>query len=377
MNDRPGAQLTTAAPPLPAAARSLVFTSDLLKVDDRLQKRLPNPQEINVEWVHALFAPLLTSLLGRPAELFAADAHPNPLSRLSLYRRLGREFSSAGWASLYDELGDEEVEDAIAERFAGSLVIAFEMPPYLERILRRAGIGFIDLSIHPVRYLPDYMFGVRSNIPEVSRRLHATQVPPSLFGDFARLSAARTARIYRNNLPEPGSALFLGQIEIDSSLIWRGRLHGEEDTELALTDLVARFPQVYFKAHPHRSDTARERALVESMPRCSWLEVNIYDVLARPEIALAASLSSGSLTEAGIFGRETRRYVARPSLVDVTGAPHEEVFLHGRHVAAPPAIFRAAWWAHVLGITDEVPAAALPDPTASALRTSLNQKWGR
>jgi hypothetical protein len=327
--------------------------------------------------LHALLAPLLTRLLGRPSEIFIADHHPNPLSRLALYRRLGQEFSSAGWAALYDELGDAEVEAAIADRFAGCLVIAFELPPYFERILRRAGIGFIDLAIHPVRFLPDYMFGVRSNIPEVSRRMHATQVPPALFKDFARLSAARSMRVYRNNLPEPGSALFLGQIEIDASLIWRGRMHGEEETELALTELCARFPRVYFKAHPHRADVTRQKALVASLPRCSWIEVNIYDVLARPEVELFASLSSGSLVEAEIFGRATRRYIARPPQVDIAAAPHTDVFTEGRYVAAPPAIFREAWWAYVLGLTDTVPEPALPDPVEGALRTTLNQKWGR
>lgn len=376
MNDGPDIHYAIAPPP-PLAARSIVFTSDLLKVDDRLAQRLPNPQEINVEWVHALFAPVLARLLGRPAELFVADRHPNPLSRLSLYRQLGQEFSSAGWAALYEALGDDAVEAAIAERFAGSLVIAFEMPPYLERALRRAGIGFIDLSIHPVRYLPDYMFGVRSNIPEVSRRLHATQVPPALFQDFARLSAARSVRVYRNNLPEPGSAVFLGQIEIDASLIWRGRIHGEEEIELALADLSAQYPKVYFKAHPHRADTTRQQALVQAMPRCAWLEVNIYDVLARPEVAVFASLSSGSLVEAGLFGRETRRYIDRPPQVEVAGAPHDQVFAAGRAVAAPPAIFREEWWAYVLGLADTAPDPALPDPTAGALRTTLNQKWGR
>ena len=114
-----------------------------------------------------------------------------------------------------------------------------------------------------------------------------------------------------------------------------------------------------------------------TMPRCSWLEVNIYDVLARPEVALAASLSSGSLVEAGFFGRETLRYIARPPGVEVGGAPHEEVFRHGRYVAAPPAIFRQDWWAYVLGLTDAAPDLALPDPAVGALRGSLNQKWGR
>lgn len=365
------------APGLMTKAGSIVFTSDLLRVDDLLQERLPNPQRLNVEWMHALFAPVLARATGQRCRIFTAEEHPNPLARLSVYRRLQRDFSSDGWASLYDALGDPAVEDEIASRYAGALVIAYELPPYLEAILRRHEIGFIDLAVHPIRYLPDYMFGIRSNIPEVSARLHATQVPPALFGEFARLSAARSVRAYRNNLPEPGCAVFLGQMAIDSSLIHNGRIHDAEDVELALTDLSTRYRKVYYKAHPHRKDTDRLKALVASLPRCQWLDVNIYDLLARDEVELVASLSSGTLVEAGFFGRRARPYIGREARVDVSGAPHEEVFARGRFVAAPPAVFGTAYWSYILGLAEQPPELSLFDPWRDALRTTLNMKWGR
>lgn len=366
--------------PRPAAmptTGSVVFTSDLLKVDDRLAQRVPNPQRINIEWIHALFAPVLRNITGRPGRLFAEEDHPNPLARLSVYRRLGREFSSRGWASLYEGLGDRDLEDEVAGRFANSLVVAFEMPPYLERILRRNGIGFVDLTIHPIRFLPDYMFGVRSNIAEVSARLHETAVPPEIFAEFARISAARSVRTYRNNLPEAGSAVFLGQIEIDSSLIHRGRLHGDEDVEDALLGLLGAHETVYYKAHPHRQNLDQHRRLVESLPRCRWMEVNIYELLARPEVELIASLSSGALHEAAVFGRRTRACIDRPLAFDLAGAPHDQVFAAGQYVAAPPAVFSEAYWAYALGASDVPPDAPGFDPCAGALKTTLNMKWGR
>ena len=53
----------TPAPRLTTEAGSIVFTSDLLRVDDLLQERLPNLQRLSVEWMHALFAPLLASVI--------------------------------------------------------------------------------------------------------------------------------------------------------------------------------------------------------------------------------------------------------------------------------------------------------------------------
>ena len=90
-----------------------------------------------------------------------------------------------------------------------------------------------------------------------------------------------------------------------------------------------------------------------------------------------ASLSSGTLVEAGFFGRRTRPYIERGAKVDVGGARHEEVFARGQFVAAPPAIFGAPYWSYVLGLTEQPPELSLFDPWRDALRTALNMKWGR
>ncbi|MCO6417030.1 hypothetical protein JYK14_12780 [Siccirubricoccus sp. KC 17139] len=366
-----------AEPALVSSAGGIVFTGDLLRVDDHEPKRLANPQATNIAWIHALFGPLLREITGRASRAFVAEDYPNPLARLSVYRRLQREFSSAGWASLYAELDDAALEEEIASRFAGNLVITYEMPPYLRQIFDRHGIGFIDLTIHPIRYLPDYVFGIRSNVPAVSRRLHALQVPPRVFADFARLSAARTVRVFRRTDLEPGAALFIGQMNHDSSLIHRGRMYETEDVEAALFELSSRYPKVYYKVHPHRRDAAELKGFVASLPRCEWIDANIYDLLARPEIEVVASLSSGTLMEAPFFQRPIQRYIDRPLAVDVTGATHEEVFEKGQYVAAPPAIFEAPYWAYILGHSEAPPPLQHFDVTRDALRTTLNMKWGR
>ncbi|WP_149535970.1 hypothetical protein [Siccirubricoccus phaeus] len=366
-----------AEPALVSSTGAVTFTGDLLRVEDHEPKRLPNPQATNIAWIHALFGPLLREITGRPCRAFVAEDYPNPLARLAIFRRLQREFSTAGWASLYAGLEDAALEEDIASRFAGDLVVSYELPPYLRRIFDRHGIGFIDLTIHPIRYLPEYMFGIRSNVPAISQRLHALQVPARLFADFARLSAARTIRVFRRADLEPGAALFIGQMNRDSSLIHRGRMYEAEDVETALLELSSRYPKVYYKVHPHRRDAAELKAFVATLPRCEWIDANVYDLLARPEIALAASLSSGTLVEAPFFQRPVQRYIDRPVHVDVTGAAHEEVFEKGQYVAAPPAIFEAPYWAYILGHSDTPPPVPLFDVTRDALRTTLNMKWGR
>ena len=65
------------------------------------------------------------------------------------------------------------------------------------------------------------------------------------------MARARTTRIMRGTLPIEGSAWFMGQIEIDSSLICNGTIATEETVENALIELSSIYPKVYYKRHPH------------------------------------------------------------------------------------------------------------------------------
>jgi hypothetical protein len=356
---------------------SVVFTSDLLKVDDRLPERLPNPQRINIEWLHALFSPLAEKFTGQKSRLLVEESYPDQLSRLRVFRELGLEFSSGGWAALYEELAHPEIETAIAQRFLDTLVISFELPPYMEAIFRRHDIAFIDLTIHPIRFLPDYMFGIRSNVREISLRAHAMAVPASLFHDFARISVARSTRSFRGKKFEPGSAVFLGQIEVDASLIERGRIVDFEDVESAVLDLSRRHSRVYYKAHPHTQTLDRQKSFIAGLQRCEWLEANVYDLFSRPEIEVFGSMSSGSLLEATVFSRETRFYMDKPRKFDLSGLSAEEVFAESLYVAAPPSIFNEDYWAYLLGAVNAPSALCLPSAADQALRSTLGMKWGR
>ena len=353
--------------------RKIVFTSDIFRIDDRVPQHNLSPQRINIEWVSRLFSPILENLLSLPSKLLTGEEPGNLLYRISAFRKLGVELSSDSWASYYGGLGNEEVETAIAQELYDSLVIGFEMPPYMIDVLSRKGIPYIDLANHPVRFLPDYMFGVRSNVTDIATRLRATSVPEKTFYDFARISAARTVRIMRGKRPDFNSALFLGQIEVDSSLVQDGRVVGQTNLQDALIALRGVYNKVYYKFHPHREDKISVMETLKGVGGCEVIEINVYDALACDEFDLVAAFSSGALHEARYFGKRTKRILTS---ADLFYSESKEELGSKNYIAAPRNIFDIDYWRYILGDTEEIDI-RIPDFTENAHRYSLNMRWGR
>lgn len=359
-----------------SGVRKVVVSADPYKIDDRQPDRVSNPNLIHVEWLGALFADLLADLFGATRDLVTGEEPGSPTNRMNFYRHLGLPFSTASWAAIYDDFQDDGLAETLAERFADSFVLSIELPPYLEMILNRHNIPFVDLGIHPVRFLPDYIFGIRSNVATVSQRIAETSIPVDVFSDFARVSKARTARVMRGWRPEVGSALFLGQLDVDSSLIFEGRMASLDTIEDMLLSLTMEFPKVYYKKHPHLKDFGGVSKIISKLSNCEVAEVNIYDALARDEFFLVASLSSGALHEGQYFGASTRRMLPTSDRYEIAGLPTDEAIARGRYFAAPPDIFRRPYWQYILfGEGDFTP--RVPDSTEGALKFTLNQKWGR
>lgn len=355
----------------------LVFTSDLLKLDDRSADIQRNPQRINIDWIHALFSQSFAEHLGVDrVGVEYGDERGYGSARWQVYSKLGLPLETASWARIFDGDADlmEVIEPVVLDRVQGGLVVGFELPPYMLKVLARNSIPYVDFAIHPIRYLPDYMFGVRTNVGPWRERIRACALPESVMRDFARISRSRTVRVMRDRLPDEGSVLFLGQIEVDASLIAEGKMAGTEDVERALTELSFLYSKIYYKHHPHHRDPKSLKRMVQDFRRCEWLEVNVYDAFGCGRFDLIATLSSGAAIEAKYFGLKSRWMLARPNYFDAAHPNEDE-----RYYPIYGEPFRGDFWRHVFSMQDGADAypLRLPDPAEGATRFGLNMKWGR
>ncbi len=354
----------------------LLITSDLYKVDDRQVDRLPNPQALNIRWLTKLLGEMVGRLAQKDVTPIIEFAYPDPASRVAVYRSLFREFSSEGWAALYDEVPSSDLRAKIAARFQDALVLSFEAPPYLIAIFDEFDIPYIDFTTHPIRFLADYVFGVRSNVDRYCERLEHLALDPESVFDCARVSAARSARIIRDDQLPPGSAVFFGQIKIDASLIDNGVIAGENELRAALGDLRRDFSHVFYKPHPYLEDPEGMQALVTDMGAV-WLDMNAYDVLGAPNVSMVASLSSGTLYEAQFFAMPQRRFLGKRKVFAGPEAFTAASMRAAQYVPVSPSIMQAPAWRYILGLSNDLPDVVRFDPSVGALKFSLNMKWGR
>jgi len=376
---------TSSGRPIPAIGNQLrvttvkkfdrvVFTSDVLKVDDRQRNKFRNPQRVNIDFLAKLIGPVVYDCLPTvKTEVLYGDEDIKESIRASFFSRYGLPMESTTWAQVYDgeKLGDD-FYDVLDPAFDNSLVVAFECPPYLRRYLDSRHIPLIDLSIHPVRFMADYLFGVRSNVPEIQRRLETLSLADSAMANVARVSAARTSRVYSAEQVKESSAIFFGQIEIDSSLIYDGKIAGDYEVRAALDSLVSSHDAVYFKAHPHSKSVENLKKLVDGMRGCHWLDVNAYDALGCRKFVTVAALSSGILNEAKYFGeRSINRFLPTISEFDRENAalPYLPIYKYA---------VSAEFWQFVLN--PELRQMANVDFSIfgeSPLKFMINMKWGR
>jgi len=353
----------------------VVFINDFLKIDDRAKKNYPNPNKIHGDWLYSLFSTFIRPFIKENAPFDGEDIS-NGLNRFSFYTDFKLPFDTSGWAFAYHR--DEPFSKYLADRlhqFDGKLLIGFELSPLLLNAIERAGLSYIDLGIHSIRFLPDYVFGVRTNVPLFQERISSFIVPYDEIISHVAVSKGRSARVCRNQVIDPGSAIFLGQISIDSSLISNHKMTSQKEILDLICELRASFPQIYYKFHPH----CEKREEIEEQLTKNDVKVvdqNIYDIFNNKNVNLFASFSSGSLTEANLFGCNTIRLSEAPSpyVVSFDGVPDH---LRSKHyIPIQSTILRMEFWRYLLTGEEFVSSQAVFQ-SFEPMKFMLNQKWGR
>jgi len=219
-----------------------------------------------------------------------------------IYRLMGSRPSFGGWVNLFDATPSAEILALLAPYFDQRFVVGFELSPFLLKVLNDLGVPYVNFAVHPIRFMPDYLFQVESNF-----------VPRAALADYkvAEEHIAFEAHIWRNSQAhrgfsglDAGSAIVFGQEEYDASLIAEGNVSRLEQYSAALSDLSSSHKTVYFKPHPYARHIGSQIAFMRQFKNVRTINANPYRLLADPAIATVAAQSSSVLTEAEIFGKD-------------------------------------------------------------------------
>lgn len=349
--------------------RKIIVTGDVLRVGLAGQ----GTQDVNIRWLHHLLAPALRMLTDTPLEMLLHGSAEGSFAQ-GLYRGNQLQMCLRGWAEIYARSPSKRDLASIEETFGGALVVAFELPEIIRAGLAELDVPYLDLTIHPVRFLDDVSFGIRSNIPGVQRALQEWILTEEEISIGVGLAMSTLTR-----MPPPsgcdqadGWALFACQTTDDKVLIRDGRLMQTTDFLDSFAAMAARHPRILVKPHPV-ARTAPTKLLKRLFPNVFEVDANFYLLLAQPGISDIYSITSSTSIEAPYFGKQGAHL-----------SPYPYVFSQDRltdveYLQVRPAIHLPQFWERALaGAGIPVRSAPRVDTTLwpNRMRRSLRASWG-
>jgi len=258
-----------------------------------------------------------------------------------------------------------------------ALVLSYEMPPWLRKLLDASGHDWVDLRLSPLRFGSDLYLGLRTNNPQLYAAAHAHSVSAHEIAADAALLAAKLR--YRLRYEPIAGALdeqciYIGQTEADASLLTDdGRFVRAADYADTLRKLAEPGPLQY-KPHPMAGEFAKvEQAELERITGKKVLlcEADTYELLAREDKIILVGLASGVLQEAAWFGRDAYALFRPICEARFDAVPDMRGYLQ---IAAHQFMSQPLWSA-LLGSAGAQPPLVLP-PRPNHLRELHNTWWG-
>ena len=347
------------------------FTGDIFRVSYRQRPT----QDGNIKWLyHALKNPLkLATSLAIEMEL-----HSNQDISLvsSAYRMIDEGISMDAWPKLYYHSDfSEEFLQQVWLNFRNSIVIAFELPEILKTALDSLSIPYIDIIIHPVRFLDDIVFGIRSNNREITELLHTYLVPEEVILIQAGLVIASMNRLKRLKIPGK-AALFAGQTTDDKVLINQKKFYNVSDFLEQFSKIAASYDTLVIKSHPYTYDPFEAISISRLFNNCITVTENFYYLMSHDNIESVYSISSSTSIEARYLGKKGYHLAKYP--FKFTDDLNEAEFQLGAFFTVDDVIFSTDFWRKVLSpLISTTPVTGIKLPKkANRIRTSLRSFWG-
>lgn len=318
--------VTTQPASRPAAAfapvRHILFSGDFLRPSNAA---LRPTQHYNIRWLRNLFGTQLEMAVGLPQSVLSwgydsvTDGRLTTADVSAIYNAFGLPPDINAWAAIYalDEL-PTRVEALFDQFFEGSLVIGFELPPYLTHYLDRRGIPYVGATIHPVRFLDDIFLGLRSNVPALQDVLFEHRIDEAFIRTMAGIQRASAARAMPMAVPEK-SALFLMQTWYDQSQLRDGRFVTIDDYLDKIVAIASRHSTFLVKEHPLAPNPGTI-LLQARIPNLRMVTGNVYGFMSLPQITTVGTISSSVGVEASYFGVRTEFLLGSPLTRRITEA---------------------------------------------------------
>ena len=284
------------------------------------------------------------------------------------------ELAALHWASVYQSLPQRDATaDLLLRRLENQFCVGYELPPFLIRTLDRAGLPWIDIRLHPVRFLDDLLFAVRNSDPATQAALLQILVPESQAIVAAGLLEAMGQLVSDATVPSD-TLIVIGQRPMDSSQIIEGLFFDAFRCSAEIAAICARHKAVVLKPHPQPDEPHSLLLVASAQPNLRGvIGDNLYRMLAMPQVSAVLTVNSSIAYEAGYFGKTVHALAPLPLRLTWRG----DALDPAAYLSLDDQVLTPDFWRLVLApYTAVTPADGMRlPPKPNRLRIALDSFW--
>ena len=349
--------------------KKIIITGDILRPSPNGTK---SAQLTNISWLYNILKFPIESNLNNEIKVEMLRWEDDCFDAIKFYKLNNMNSSLQSWKNIYyAKEVSKESENYLLSFFENSFVIGFEMPEVFINIFEKYNVKYIDIIIHPIRYLDDLLFGFRTNSKLIFSKLKQYQVNPKEFIVSAGIHKATISRKPLLNL-EKNSALFTGQVEIDKSLIKDEQCLSILDFKKEFTELTKQYKKVYFKKHPYAKENIDIDKFIKKFDNVEYIDENFYYLLGQDNIDSVYSISSSTVIEAKYWGKKSVFFYKNPfEFVKFSDTDYSS----NKYIAIDQSFITVEFWKDIFNLKQQ----SIKDNYSikqNLLRNSLNNYWG-
>lgn len=299
--------------------RKIGLTCDFFRFEPQ-ESRIRNWQNQNLEWLFNILnrkdllqqSKVKVTLIKTPEDLKTFKSQAVDTEIIKAYTVAPADT----WAKFYDCENVALFPALFAKLMEQDLIVGFEISPTIKRFLHAQGKPYLNLYIHPLRFLRDLCLGATTNAPFIARSLEVIELNELEIETQRCRFAALFSRLELPAFAIPRVPVLIGQTENDSILIESGRFVEWRDYDDQLTEGLEKFNTVVYLEHPNRiSSNAAAVEHLRSRHRKTVISMNAngYGVLfSNRHIPRILTLSSSLGVEASVIGHKSQFLLADP-----------------------------------------------------------------
>lgn len=361
----------------------VVFTSDIMR-PFKIGPAWESATWKNIQWLSFMLKTQI-NIAGLSTSSFAwSDVYSRDeliyFDAAEIYSELNIDINYDNWATFIQLKFPPEIFIEKLKFLKNSLVIGYELPEIMVNVFDDLDIPYIDIVLHPIRFMPDLIFGFRSNVNEFQARFEKLEMDRIDFDMAANeIRAKKTWMNQSKTRFTPGSVVILGQVEHDrATVMGEGNFASLDDHLNYFHDLSENHSNIYFKPHPYQFAMNNYSVLLNCFPSIKLINENIYDIFSRQELIKVVALNSSGLMEAKSFGIDSENLI--PYLYNFGGEFSGNTPSKNKWIALSNFWLSSEFWKIILNSSDLEKCDINNDKKkiydVNRLRKSLNADWG-